>query len=75
MHLLLTTLLALMISACGHLSAPKRPQNGFLVKAILSPTVPNNKERIRICIHSFNTEEEIKELLFQLKTSISDLKR
>ena len=35
---------------------------GFAVKAILSPTVPEGRERIRICIHSFNSEEEIKSL-------------
>ncbi|MGI4752009.1 MAG: aminotransferase class I/II-fold pyridoxal phosphate-dependent enzyme [Janthinobacterium lividum] len=34
-------------------------QNGFDVRAILSPTVPIGMERLRICIHAFNTEEEI----------------
>ena len=38
---------------------------GFDVKAILSPTVPKGKERIRICLHSFNTPEQIN-LLTQL---------
>lgn len=33
--------------------------NGLDVRAILSPTVPSGSERIRICLHSFNTEEEI----------------
>ncbi|MCB9223592.1 MAG: 8-amino-7-oxononanoate synthase [Crocinitomicaceae bacterium] len=37
-------------------------KSGFAVKAILSPTVPNGKERIRFCLHSYNTENEIKEL-------------
>ncbi len=32
---------------------------GFDVRAILSPTIPVGQERIRICLHSFNTEEEI----------------
>lgn len=36
--------------------------NGFWVKAILSPTVPKGKERIRIVLHSFNTEAEILKL-------------
>jgi 8-amino-7-oxononanoate synthase len=33
--------------------------SGFDVRAILSPTVPAGSERIRICLHSFNTENEI----------------
>jgi 8-amino-7-oxononanoate synthase len=33
--------------------------SGFDVRAILSPTVPAGSERIRICLHSFNTESEI----------------
>ena len=32
---------------------------GLDVRAILSPTVPAGSERIRICLHSFNTEQEI----------------
>jgi 8-amino-7-oxononanoate synthase len=32
---------------------------GLDVRAILSPTVPLGSERIRICLHSFNTESEI----------------
>ena len=35
-------------------------EEGFNIKAILHPTVEKGKERIRVCIHSFNTEEEIK---------------
>jgi 8-amino-7-oxononanoate synthase len=35
----------------------------FNVKAILSPTVKEGQERIRICLHSFNTENEVLELL------------
>jgi 8-amino-7-oxononanoate synthase len=32
---------------------------GLDVRPILNPTVPIGSERIRICLHSFNTEEEI----------------
>lgn len=34
------------------------------VRPILSPTVPKGKERIRICLHSYNEKEEI-DLLFE----------
>ena len=33
------------------------------VKAILSPTVPEGQERLRVCIHAFNTEAEISALV------------
>ena len=33
---------------------------GLDIRAILHPTVQKGAERIRICIHSFNTKEEIK---------------
>ncbi len=32
---------------------------GFDVKAILSPTVPKGAERLRFCIHSYNSKEEL----------------
>jgi 8-amino-7-oxononanoate synthase len=38
-------------------------EKGFDVKAILSPTVPEGQERLRICLHSYNTKEEILKLL------------
>ena len=34
-------------------------QAGFDVRAILYPTVARGKERIRICIHSFNSKQEV----------------
>ena len=33
---------------------------------ILAPTVPAGQERLRICLHSFNTEQEIEKLMSQL---------
>jgi 8-amino-7-oxononanoate synthase len=39
-------------------------EKGIFVKPILSPTVPAGLERIRICLHSFNTKEET-DYLFQ----------
>ncbi len=36
---------------------------GFAVKPIFSPTVPEGKERLRISLHSFNTFSEIEKLI------------
>ena len=38
-------------------------ENGFSVKAILSPTVPEGQERLRICLHSYDSEAEILKIL------------
>jgi 8-amino-7-oxononanoate synthase len=35
---------------------------GFDVRPILSPTVPRGVERLRICIHAFNTGQEVTDL-------------
>lgn len=43
--------------------ASELQSRGFGVKPILSPTVPQGQERLRICMHSFNTEAEISDLL------------
>ena len=42
-------------------------KQGFDVKGILSPTVPEGQERLRFCIHSFNTKEEITAVLKSLE--------
>ena len=60
------------------ISSPKRvkevtlklQQHNFDAKAILSPTVPLGQERIRFCIHSYNTSQEIQEILFLLSTFV-----
>ncbi|MDO6761094.1 8-amino-7-oxononanoate synthase [Tamlana sp. 2_MG-2023] len=36
---------------------------GFDVKAILSPTVSKGQERLRFCLHAYNSEAEISEVL------------
>jgi 8-amino-7-oxononanoate synthase len=41
----------------------KLTADGFDVRAILSPTVKEGEERLRICLHVFNSEEEIKKLI------------
>jgi len=42
-------------------------ENGIDVRPILPPTVPEGEERLRICIHSFNTIVEIDKLISHLK--------
>lgn len=44
--------------------------HGYDVKAILAPTVPKSQERLRFCLHSFNTEKEITEVLQLLTTFV-----
>lgn len=39
---------------------------GFDVRAILSPTVPEGQERLRFCLHSYNTHSQIQAVLQQL---------
>ncbi len=43
--------------------ASQLQEKGFDVKAILSPTVPEGQERLRFCLHSYNSKEEISEVL------------
>tara|TARA_R110000765_G_scaffold175859_3_gene280786 strand:- start:2340 stop:3497 length:1158 start_codon:yes stop_codon:yes gene_type:complete len=50
------------------LISKKLIDKGFNVKAILAPTVPEGQERLRICLHSFNSKEEIG-LLIKLLSS------
>jgi 8-amino-7-oxononanoate synthase len=39
---------------------------GFDVRPILSPTVKEGQERLRICLHTFNTEKEIESLVSEM---------
>lgn len=48
--------------------AKRLQEIGFDIKPILSPTVPLGQERLRICLHSFNTKEEINTILQFLTT-------
>lgn len=49
-------------------------EKGFDVKAILSPTVPEGQERLRFCLHAFNTKDEISEVLQLLSVFVFSLK-
>lgn len=52
------------------LIATSLQNEGFNVRAILHPTVPAGKERLRICLHTFNTDEEIITLVKLLKENL-----
>ena len=56
-------------------SAAEAQRVGLDVRAILSPTVPAGQERLRICIHAFNTTEEIDRLLVILRTALAGVSR
>lgn len=45
-------------------------QKGFDVRPILSPTVPEGQERLRFCLHSYNSENEIANVLELLSTFV-----
>lgn len=50
--------------------AAQLQQNGFDVRPILSPTIPEGQERLRFCLHSYNTENEITNVLKLLATFV-----
>ncbi|MES2418879.1 MAG: pyridoxal phosphate-dependent aminotransferase family protein [Bacteroidota bacterium] len=59
----------LFSSANAAKTAASHLQNeGFDVRAIVSPTVAEGKERLRICLHLFNTDKELTNLVQNLKT-------
>ncbi|KGO87106.1 8-amino-7-oxononanoate synthase [Flavobacterium rivuli WB 3.3-2 = DSM 21788] len=45
-------------------------QYGFSVKAILSPTVPQGHERLRFCLHAYNTKEQVTQVVELLANSL-----
>lgn len=51
-------------------AAKKIIECGYDVKAILSPTVPEGQERLRFCLHSYNSKQEISEVLRLLSTFV-----
>ena len=46
---------------------------GFNVKAILSPTVAQGQERLRICLHSFNSRAQIDDLVYALRSGLQSI--
>lgn len=47
-------------------------ENGFDVRPILPPTVPVGQERLRFCLHSYNTHQDIDKVLNLLSTFVHD---
>ena len=47
-------------------------ENGFDVRPIVSPTVPIGQERLRFCLHSYNTHQDIDKVLNLLSTFVLD---
>ncbi|MGK7389679.1 MAG: aminotransferase class I/II-fold pyridoxal phosphate-dependent enzyme [Candidatus Cyclobacteriaceae bacterium M2_1C_046] len=47
-------------------AAARLQYNKFDIRPVLSPTVPEGAERLRICIHAFNNADEIKKLVAHL---------
>ncbi|SKC88331.1 aminotransferase class I/II-fold pyridoxal phosphate-dependent enzyme [Ohtaekwangia koreensis] len=52
----------------ARIAATELQQKGFDVRPILSPTVPKGSERLRICLHTFNTKSDIEALASTLKS-------
>lgn len=50
----------------------KLKEQGYDVKPILSPTVPEGGERLRLCIHSYNKKEHLHEVLELLQKELGD---
>ncbi len=63
---------SLLISGNGQAKAVSNAlaEAGFYAKAILYPTVPRGSERIRICLHQFNTEAEVLGLCNTIKAAL-----
>jgi 8-amino-7-oxononanoate synthase len=52
--------------------AQKVWDDGFDIRPIVSPTVPRGSERIRICLHAFNSETEIRALSQSLRKALGE---
>ena len=48
--------------------AEKMQSNNIAIKPVFSPTIQKGKERLRLCIHSFNSFTEIDQLIEFLKS-------
>ncbi|GAA4089601.1 8-amino-7-oxononanoate synthase [Mucilaginibacter panaciglaebae] len=53
-------------------SAAQLQNQGFDVRAILSPTVAQGSERIRICLHAYNTPDEVTSLAYEINNLLNE---
>lgn len=42
-------------------------QVGFVVRPVVPPTVPHGTERVRVCLHAGNTEEQVDNFIETVK--------
>ncbi|RKO93247.1 hypothetical protein BDK51DRAFT_44796 [Blyttiomyces helicus] len=56
----------------SHLATLLRAR-GFDVRPIRSPTVPRGTERVRVCIHTHNTEDEVVRLGAAIGESVVEM--
>lgn len=47
----------------------------MMVRAVVPPTVPEGTERVRVCLHAGNTEEEIRTLVTYLQGWVGERMR
>ncbi len=46
-------------------------EQGFDVRPIMSPTVKEGQERLRVCLHTYNTADDITRLLQAIKKQLT----
>lgn len=51
--------------------AAQLQQQGFAVKPIVAPTVPEGRERIRICLSALHTKEQVRTLALCIKNQLA----
>ena len=58
-----SAIVSLVVREKAKLIEQKLKNNKIFVKAIVSPTVASGTERLRICFHSYNSNDEVSELV------------
>jgi 8-amino-7-oxononanoate synthase len=58
-----SAIVSLIVKEKAKLIEQELKNNKIFVKAIVSPTVASGTERLRICFHSYNSNDEVSELV------------